>query len=102
MFFDQRNKILRRVTRQSGFTKMRIFGNKIIWRSVEISEITTPAAGNDNFASDFGVMLQQQNLTPAPAGRHSAKQPGRARAYHYRVNFHPTHFATDDKFSEKS
>lgn len=80
MFFDEFDKILRRIAGQCRFTEMQILGNKILGPCVNVCKITPTAAGDDDFAPDFGVMLDDQDSFVPFARLDSAKQPRRSTA----------------------
>ena len=76
MFAHQSNKILRCVTLERRFAKMRILREIALRPSVQVGEIAAPAAGNANFLGDFGCMIDQPYPAPALAGLDCAHQPG--------------------------
>ena len=80
MFFYEFDEILRRVTRERGFTKMRILRDKILGLGVNICKITSPAARDDYLTAKLGVMLDDEHPLPASPGGKSAKQPRRPAA----------------------
>ena len=80
VFFDQRNKIRRRVPRQRGLGKVRIRGNEILRPAINIREIAAPAAGNQNLFADAFGMFEHSHAPPALARLNRAHQSRSATA----------------------
>jgi hypothetical protein len=76
MLFDQRDKVGRPEACQSGFREVRIRGIKILRAAMEISEIATASAGDqDLFACAIGA-LQDYDAPTARTGLNRAHQAG--------------------------
>ena len=76
---DQRDKIPLRVARQRGFTEVRVGGDKVFRRDLEIGEIAAAAAGDENFLADFFAAFDYQDAPAAFArfdGAHQTGAPG--------------------------
>ena len=80
VFGHQGSEILRRVSRQSRATKMRILRQKIRRTRVEVSEVAPTTARNANLLANRFCMVNQRNLPPTLPRPRSAKQPRSARA----------------------
>ena len=68
------------VSRQRGLVKLRIAGNEMIGRRVDIGEIAAPAPRNPDLFPGFLVLLKDDNRSAAPAGLDGAHQTRRAGA----------------------
>ena len=58
IFIDEFAKILRAVTGQGGFRKVRILGKKILGCGIDIGEIASSAAGNTDFFADRIILSE--------------------------------------------
>ena len=87
MLFDQRDEIRGRVTSQRGFREVFVSGNEILRLAIEIGEITTAAAGDQDFLADAFGMLQHGDTQSAFAGFDRAKQSRGAGAENHSVEF---------------
>ncbi len=76
MLFHQRDEIRRRVTRQRGLRKVRIPGDKILWPAMQIREITSPPAANQNFLAHALAVFQYRHAPSAFPSLNRAKQSG--------------------------
>src|SRR5947209_17831791 len=63
--FNQRKKILRRVTRQSAFAKMGIVRQKILRPSVQVRKVATSTTGDTDFFCQLFGMINQHDAQAA-------------------------------------
>ena len=95
VFLDQVDEIVRRVPRQGGFVKIWVFADEIRRPSMNIGEITSPPAADQNLLSDLFRVFEDQYLAAPRARGDRAKQSGRAGAdyndvfFHFRMNSPP-------------
>ena len=82
---DERDKVRRRVARQGRATEIRLLGDVIVRRGVEVGEVAASAARNENLLADALGPLQHSDGPPPLPGRERAHQSGRARAEHEHV-----------------
>ena len=68
ILLDQRYEIGGRVPRQRGFMEVRIRAEVILGLASPICKIAPPSAGDQNFSTDLGVMLEDGNAPPAFSG----------------------------------
>src|SRR5437667_3296416 len=87
MLFDQRDEIRGRVASQRGFREVFVSGNEILRLAIEIGEITTAAAGDQDLLADAFGMLQHGDTQSAFAGFDRAKQSRGAGAENHSVEF---------------
>ena len=88
MLFHQRDEILRRVTAQSRFAKMRIARQVFIGRGIQICKITAPAPRDTNLLGDFRGVIDHHDPAAALArldGAHQARSP---RPYDQYIRLH--------------
>ena len=68
MFFDESDEVRGRVPGQCGFREVRIRGNEIFRLTMNVGEITAPAARDQNLLANSICMLEQGDAAPAFAG----------------------------------
>ena len=82
MLFDESNKVFGGVPGQSTFYKMRVEREKVLWATMNISEVTSATATDSNFFAEcFGMIEHQHTLAPL-AGHRRTEEAGSARANH--------------------
>ena len=59
---------------------MGVVRNKVLGRSMDVGEIASTAAGDDDLTSDVNIFFDHQNTTAALARFYRAKQPRRSTA----------------------
>ena len=87
MLLDQRDEVRRRIAGQCRLGKVRIGRDKVFCRAVDIGEIATPAAGNQNLFSQSLGMFKDRNPPAALARFDGAHQSRSAAAKNQRVIF---------------
>ena len=100
VLLDQRNEIVLGKSTQCGFTEMRITGQKIRRRCVQIGEIAAPATGNPDLLRRALCLLDYTDTSTAAASNTCAHQAGRPctedqhiinqRRFHKRSDEHMT------------
>jgi len=65
MLFDQGDEICRRIPGQRRLREMWVPRNKILRRAINIGEIASSPAGNENFLSDAVGVLQNRDAPSA-------------------------------------
>ncbi len=78
MLFDEGKKITRCETGQCGFGEMRIGGEEIFGRGVDVGEIAAAASGDENFLADTVSMFDHRNTPAALACFDRAEEAGSA------------------------
>ena len=78
MLLDQGDEVRGRILRQRRLREVRVRGEKIVRCTVEVCEITAPAAGDENLLANTIGALKYCDAAPAFAGLHRAHQSGRA------------------------
>src|SRR5579872_767689 len=76
MLLHQCEEIGRRITGQRRLGKMRIRGEEIFCRAMNVGEVTSAAAGDQNFFSATVRAFQESNATPTFSGFDGAHQAG--------------------------
>src|SRR5690606_33994451 len=76
----QFQKILRGIARQGRTAKMRVFGQKILWRSTRIGEVTAPSTGNTDFLGQLFSVINQYHSQAALACDTGSHHTGRTCA----------------------
>src|SRR6266436_2353905 len=87
MFFDQSDEIRGRVPGQRGFGKVRVRGDEVFRLAMEIREIASSAAGNQDFFAGTIGALQNRNVASAFAGLDRAEKSRGARTKNHGVKF---------------
>jgi hypothetical protein len=80
MFFDESEKVGGRETGESGFSEMRIRGEKVFRRAVNVGEIAPATAGDKDFFADAVGMFEDGDAAAAFAGFDGAKKASGASA----------------------
>jgi hypothetical protein len=80
MLFHQRDEIRWRVACQRGFRKVIICGYEILRLAMNVGEITTPSAGDQDLLSDSMGMLKHGHAPPAFGGLDGAEESRGAAA----------------------
>ena len=80
VFFDQGDEIRRRVARQGRLCEVRIGRQEIFRTAVEVCEIATASAGNEDFSAGAVPSLEHSDAPPAFTRFDGAQQTGRAGA----------------------
>ena len=75
---DQGDEIGRRIAAERGLGEMWIGRKVAIGRGAEIGEVAAPAAGNQDLAARFLIVIDQQHAPTALAGDRGAHHPGAA------------------------
>ena len=75
ILFDQSNEIGRRITGKRRLGKVRIGGNKIFRRAINVGEIAASAAGNQDLLARPVCTFQKRDAPSTLAGLDSAHQP---------------------------
>ena len=83
----QRQKVARRVTRQGGAAKARVFAQEVGRRGAGVGEIAASAAGDADFFRDLFAVVYHQHRQAQLAGHAGAKQAGSARAHDDDIEF---------------
>ena len=76
----ERQKIRRRIAAQGAAAEMRIFGQEVLRRCARVGEIAAPAAGDENFCTGLGIMVEQQHPLGPRARRDGAHETRRTGA----------------------
>ena len=76
VLFDEGEKIGGRVAGQRGFGEMRIGGEEILRRAIEIGEVGAAAAGNEDFAADAVVAFENGDTAAAFTAFGGAEETG--------------------------
>src|SRR2546427_534897 len=84
---DKFKKLPRLVKRQSRLREVGILGDEIGRGAVNVREVASSAAGDQDFAARLRVMFQQQHPTAALTCNGSAHQSGGAGAQHNHIEF---------------
>ena len=89
MLIDQRDELLRRVTRQGRAAEIRVLADEVLLRGARvqfaIGEVATPAAGDADFFGNAFAVVDQQHLEPALPGLGCAKEACGTGADHYDI-----------------
>ena len=85
MLFHQRDEIRRRVAGQRRLGKVRIAGNKTLRSAMNVGEITSSSAGNEDLLSRALGAFEDGHAPPSFAGFYRAHEPGSSRAENYRI-----------------
>lgn len=80
MLFDQGKKIGRRKTSEGGFGEVRIRGNEIFWHGVNVGEIASTTAGNQDFLADAIGMFKDRDAATATRRLNGTEEARRACA----------------------
>src|SRR5437879_8068255 len=80
MLFDERDKIRRRVPRQRGFGEVFVCGDEIFGLAIDICEIATASAGDQDFHAHALAMFEHRDTAPAFAGLNRAEKSRGASA----------------------
>ncbi len=79
MFFDERDEIRRRVPRQRGFGEVLVCGDEIFGLAIDICEIATAPAGDQDFLADtLGLFKHRDTATPFAGLNRAEKSRGAA------------------------
>src|ERR1017187_5178065 len=84
-------KIARREPGERGLGEVRVAREEVIRRGVPVGEIAAPATGDEDFAPDLRVMLQQDDAPAAPGRLNSAHQAGGTRSDDHSVHCFSRH-----------
>ena len=79
MLFDQRDEIRRSVAGQRRLREVRIRGDEILGRAMDVRKIASSAAGDQNLLSRTLRPFEYGNAAAPFARLHRAHQPGGAR-----------------------
>ncbi len=85
MLFDQRDEIRGRVAGQRGFREVFVRGNEIFRLAMNVGEIATPPAGDEDFLADAIGMLEHGDTPPAFASLDRAEEASGTAAKHQRI-----------------
>jgi hypothetical protein len=80
MFLDERKKIAGREAGQGGFGEVGIGGKEIFGRGVNVGEIATTTAGDEDFFADAVGMLDDRDAATTFASFDGAEKAGGASA----------------------
>ena len=80
MLFDQGDEVRRRIAGQRRFREVRIRGEEIFRLAMDIGEIASAAAGDEDFLAGAIGVLDHRDAASAFAGLDRAHQPGGAAA----------------------
>lgn len=87
MFFDQRDEVRRGIAGERGFCKVFIRANEIFRAAVDVREVATSAAGDENLLADAVGPLKEGDPASAFAGFRRAEESRGAGAENYCVKF---------------
>jgi hypothetical protein len=76
MFFNECDEIRGRVAGESGLREVLVRGDKVVRPAMDVGEIATASAGNQNFLADAIGALQHGNVASPFAGLYCTEQPG--------------------------
>ena len=85
MFFHERDEVIGRVSCQRGFCEVRIRGDEIFRRAMNVGEVAASTAGDEDFFADTLGVFQDGDAASAFAGFDCAHQSGGASAEDYGV-----------------
>jgi hypothetical protein len=88
---DKFKKMPRLVKCQRRLRKMRILGDEIRRRAVNVGEVAAAATGDEDLAARLRIVFKQQHPTAPLTRNGSAHQPGCTGAHHNHIKF--TRFA---------
>lgn len=88
VFSDELDEILRRIASECGFREVRITGDEVLGTSVDVSEIASAAAGDNDLAAHLRIVLDHENTTAALPRLDRTEKTGRSAADNDRVKFH--------------
>ena len=77
MFADELYKIFRCISSERRFGEVRISGNEVFVRGVNVREVAPSAAGDDDLTTNLGVALENDHLSSSLTGLDRAKESGR-------------------------
>jgi hypothetical protein len=80
MFFEEGEKVGGSVAREGGFCEVRIGGDKVFGRGVNVGEVAAASTGDENFFADAVGVLDDSDATAAVGGFNSAEEAGGACA----------------------
>jgi hypothetical protein len=84
---DQFEKVLRLIARQCGFRKMGIFREEVCRRALDVGEVASASAGDEDLAARLRIVLEEQHPATAPAGDRGAHQAGSTGTQHDGIKF---------------
>src|ERR1035438_10217685 len=84
-------KIARREPGERGLGEVEVTRDEAIRRGVPVGEIAATAAGDEDFAPDLRVVLQQDDAPAAPGRLNGAHQAGSARTDDHSVHYFSRH-----------
>src|SRR4029077_3452205 len=85
MFLDEGDEIIGRVASQRGFCEVRIRGDEIFGRAMNVSEVAPPSAGDEDFFSDAVGVFEDGDAASALTGFDGAHEACGACAEDYGV-----------------
>ena len=85
VLLQQRDEVLRRVTRQGRSAKMRVVAQELRRRGAGVGEIAAAAARDADFFGDFLAVVQHQHAQAQLAGHARTKKAGSTGTDHHHV-----------------
>src|SRR5262249_36215978 len=82
------DEVLRRISGERRFVEVRISGNEMLSRGVNVGKVASSTSGNPNFLADRFVAFENQNRSSALARFDRAHQAGSAGAHNHDVVDH--------------
>jgi hypothetical protein len=80
VLLNQRDEVTRRVSGESGAGEVGIRGEEGIGRAVEIREIATTAAGDEDLFADAVCAVENEDTAAVLTGSYGSHEPGRSSA----------------------
>ena len=85
VLLQQRDKVLRRVTRQGRAAKMRVVAEELRRRGADVGEVAAPAPRDTDLFGHFFAVVQHQHAQTQLAGHARTKKAGSAGTDHHHV-----------------
>ena len=80
VLLHQADEVRRGIARQRRLGEVRVGGEEVLRPCVQVGEVAAPAAGDEDFPADPGIVFEHGDAAPAPPGFDRAHQPGGAGA----------------------
>ena len=84
---DEFEEVLWLVEGERGFCEVRVCGDEVFRAAVDIGEVASAAAGDEDFAAGLGIVFEEKDAAIALSSDGGAHEPGGACAEHDDIEF---------------